>query len=191
MFWKKKKNDTIYASLNRRLFAGMVDLFLLIVIWTPLENIILKLIYQGKPSPSQMMSMDIQQKLEASSASNQPSLGTIFDSFNNVSSTYGLGGLLIEQFLPLFILAILTFIFWVKRQATPGKMFMSLRVVDNKTLGKPTKLQFITRLLAYPISFIPLGLGMFFVVFNKNKRALHDFIAGTAVIKVQKKKNEK
>ena len=191
MFWKKKKNDTIYASLNRRLFAGMVDLFLLIVIWTPLENIILKLIYQGKPSPSQMMSMDIQQKLEASSASNQPSLGTIFDSFNNVSSTYGLGGVLIEQFLPLFILAILTFIFWVKRQATPGKMFMSLRVVDNKTLGKPTKLQFITRLLAYPISFIPLGLGMFCVVFNKNKRALHDFIAGTAVIKVQKKKNEK
>ncbi len=191
MLWNKKKDDTIYSSLNRRLFAGMIDLFLLILIWTPLENIILQLIYHGKPSPSQMMSMTIQKKLENNTESNPPSLSMVFDSFNNVSSSYGIGGLLIEQFLPLFVLAIITFAFWVKKQATPGKMLLSLKVVDSKTLGKPTKLQFITRLFAYPVSFIPLGLGMFYIAFNKNKRALHDLIAGTAVIKVQKNKNEK
>lgn len=189
MFWRKKKSDTIYASLNRRLFAGMIDLFLLIMIWTPLENIILQLMYHGKPSPSQALSMSMQQKLEGSSELNPPTLEMMLDSFNDAS--YSVSGLLVEQFLPLFVLAILTFIFWSRKQATPGKMLLSLKVVDNKTLGKPTKLQFITRLLVYPISFMSLGLGMFCVAFNKNKRALHDFIAGTAVIRVQKKKDEK
>ena len=133
MFWKKKKSDTIYASLNRRLFAGMIDLFLLIIIWTPIEIVILRLIYHGKPSPSQLMSMTMQQKLEASSESNPPGLDAVFDSFSNVSNTYGIGGLFVEQLLPLFALVILTFIFWIKKQATPGKMLLSLKVVDNKT----------------------------------------------------------
>ncbi len=188
MFFKKKKKDSIYSSLNRRLFAGMIDLFLLIIIWTPLEKLLLWLIFTDKPSPSAALSMVMQKNLDSSSQ--PPNFGMVAESFHSVTNSYGLGALLLEQFSPLLVLAVLTFIFWIKKQATPGKMILSLKIVDNKTLGKPTKLQFIIRILAYPISFLPFGLGMFCVAFNKNRRALHDFIAGTAVIRVQKKKDE-
>ena len=85
----------------------------------------------------------------------------------------------------LFEFSILTIsiIFWRRwRGATPGKHFSKIKVVDAKTLKEIDNKQAITRSLAYVISTIPLLAGFIIVVFRKDKRALHDLIAGTAVI---------
>jgi uncharacterized RDD family membrane protein YckC len=40
----------------------------------------------------------------------------------------------------------------------------------------------LVRTLAFPLSFILLGLGFVSILFDHDRRALHDLIAGTAVI---------
>lgn len=40
----------------------------------------------------------------------------------------------------------------------------------------------ISRTLAFPLSFLFLGLGFAGIVFQRERRALHDLIAGSAVV---------
>ena len=71
---------------------------------------------------------------------------------------------------------------WKYYQATPGKMIFKATIVDAKTGGKPTLKQWIIRYLGYIISTIPLGLGYFWVAFDKKKQGFHDKLAKTVVI---------
>jgi uncharacterized RDD family membrane protein YckC len=73
--------------------------------------------------------------------------------------------------------------FWIARQATPGKMALSLRIVDAKTLGPLSKGQAIGRYLSYYVSSIPLGLGLLWVAFDARKQGWHDKLAGTFVVR--------
>lgn len=74
-------------------------------------------------------------------------------------------------------------LFWRYRAATPGKMILSLQIVDAKTFGTPTLQQFIIRYLGYFISTIPLCLGFLWIAFDKRKQGWHDKLAGTVVIR--------
>ena len=71
---------------------------------------------------------------------------------------------------------------WKYYQATPGKMIFKATIVDAKTGGKPSLRQLIIRYLGYIISTIPLGLGIFWVAFDKKKQGFHDKLANTVVI---------
>lgn len=64
---------------------------------------------------------------------------------------------------------------------TPGKKIMGLRVVDEN--GKPVgwETASIRFLIGYPISFLPLGLGCYWALVDKNNQAWHDKVAGTRV----------
>lgn len=74
-------------------------------------------------------------------------------------------------------------VFWVYRQATPGKMVVSARIVDAKTGRKPSTGQFIGRYFAYFVSIIPFCLGLLWVAFDERKQGWHDKLAGTVVVK--------
>lgn len=64
---------------------------------------------------------------------------------------------------------------------TFGKMLLGLRVVDND--GKPPSFrQAILRWLA-TVGFAPMGLGFFWVLWQSEKRAWHDLLAGTWVMR--------
>lgn len=78
-------------------------------------------------------------------------------------------------------------IFWLTRQATPGKMVIGARVVDADTLGTLSVGQAILRYLGYYVSMIPLLLGLIWVGFDAKKQGWHDKIAGTLVIKAPAK----
>ena len=71
---------------------------------------------------------------------------------------------------------------WRYYQATPGKMIFKATIVDAKTGGKPSLRQLIIRYLGYIISIIPLGLGIFWVAFDKKKQGFHDKLANTVVV---------
>ena len=77
---------------------------------------------------------------------------------------------------------IATIAFWIYYQATPGKMAISAKIVDAKTGNKPTLQQFIVRYIGYIVSTIPLGLGFFWVAWEKKIQGWHDMLAGTVVI---------
>ena len=90
--------------------------------------------------------------------------------------------LLVQYVFP----AVAVVIFWLTRQATPGKMVIGAKVVDATTLGKLSVGQAILRYLGYYVSTIPLMLGLVWVGFDAKKQGWHDKIAGTLVIKARK-----
>jgi uncharacterized RDD family membrane protein YckC len=73
--------------------------------------------------------------------------------------------------------------FWVAKQATPGKMAISAKIVDAKTGNPPSTAQFIGRYFAYYLSTFPLGLGLLWVAFDSRKQGWHDKLAGTLVVR--------
>ncbi len=78
---------------------------------------------------------------------------------------------------------VVTVIFWDRwRGATPGKKFVHIKIVDAKTHKDISNKEAITRSLGYIPSTLLFGIGFFMIAFRKDKRALHDLLAGTAVI---------
>lgn len=77
-----------------------------------------------------------------------------------------------------------TVAFWLYKQATPGKMAVSIVVVDATTGNTLTVGQSIGRYLGYFLSAAPLGLGFIWVVFDPRKQGWHDKLAGTVVVRV-------
>ena len=78
---------------------------------------------------------------------------------------------------------VVTILFWDKwRGATPGKKFVHIKIVDAKTHEDITNKQAITRSFAYIPSLFLFGIGFFMLAFRKDKRALHDLLANTAVV---------
>lgn len=82
-----------------------------------------------------------------------------------------------------FTVLVVTMLFWKQwRGATPGKKFVGIHIVDVKTLNEITNKQAITRSFGYIASTFVFLLGFIMVAFRKDKRGLHDFLAGTIVV---------
>ena len=85
--------------------------------------------------------------------------------------------------LLLYVLPIILVLgFWIIKGATPGKMIFKAQIVDAKTGGQPSKLQFIGRYFGYIISSLVLGLGFFWIGWDKRKQGWHDKMSGTVVV---------
>jgi uncharacterized RDD family membrane protein YckC len=80
--------------------------------------------------------------------------------------------------------AVFAIAFWLYKRATPGKMAVSIAVVDATTGHTLTFGQSIGRYLGYFVAGIPLGLGFIWVVFDSKKQGWHDKLAGTVVVHV-------
>jgi uncharacterized RDD family membrane protein YckC len=90
------------------------------------------------------------------------------------------------DFLVSWVLpAVALVLFWIARQATPGKMAIGARIVDAATGGKPTAAQLVVRYLGYYVSMIPLFLGIVWVAFDRRKQGWHDKLARTVVVRPQ------
>ena len=96
----------------------------------------------------------------------------------------------LDFFLSWVVPAIAVILFWMYKQATPGKMVMSLRVVDAKTGERPSTGQLIGRYFAYFVSGIGLCLGYVWVAFDPKKQGWHDKLAGTVVVTPAKNRPE-
>ena len=99
--------------------------------------------------------------------------------FSGSGTFKGPSDLLISIALP----ASLTILFWFARQATPGKMMFSSRIVDADTGDVPSSGQWLLRYLGYFVSMLGLGLGFIWVGIDKRKQGWHDKIARTVVVR--------
>lgn len=100
--------------------------------------------------------------------------------FNMVQfgSTAGPADFFITWALPMIVVVM----FWRRKKATPGKMLISAKVVDEKTGRSMTLAQAIGRYLAYFVSLLPFGLGFLWIAFDRKKQGWHDKLAGTVVV---------
>lgn len=99
--------------------------------------------------------------------------------FETEDMVLGPADFLISWVLPAFA----TVLFWLYKRATPGKMAVAAQVVDAQTGATITVGQAMLRYLGYFIAMLPLGLGIFWVGFDRRKQGWHDKIAGTVVVK--------
>jgi uncharacterized RDD family membrane protein YckC len=81
--------------------------------------------------------------------------------------------------------AVATVLFWRYKEATPGKMMLSLRVVDAETGDRPEVAQAIVRYFAYIVSAIVLCFGFIWVGIDPRKQGWHDKIARTVVVRAK------
>lgn len=195
---KYKKNgvrnhapDSIqYAGFHARSIAAVIDCTLIAIAFLPLFFIINNIIF-GNVLPNDVLNNASQEMMELTKSGKN--IG--FMEFINTNAElkkyfitdHGLIKAIINQFIQLFSIAAVFLYFWFKKQATPGKMFLSLKIVDAKTLAKPSKKQLIIRMISYIISVLPLALGIIWISFDSKKQGWHDKIANTLVIKELKK----
>jgi len=71
--------------------------------------------------------------------------------------------------------------FWTSSGKTPGMFLLGVQVVGDDGSGVGSK-RGLVRTLAFPLSFILLGLGFLGILLGRDRRALHDVLAGTAVV---------
>jgi len=100
------------------------------------------------------------------------------DTFMEKSGDFTLVNNLINYIFPFLAILVL----WHYTSATPGKMFIKAKIVDAKTLQKPTMKQFIIRNLGYLVSLVPLGLGYYWAGWDSKKQTWHDKLAHTVVV---------
>lgn len=97
-------------------------------------------------------------------------------SSGNSSETVGVLLAIVVAVLNLAILPGLTGL-------TAGKWATGLRIrrTDGRDIGIGRA--FVRHLVGYPLSFITFGLGFLIAAFTASGRGLHDFIAGTIVVR--------
>jgi len=80
-------------------------------------------------------------------------------------------------------LPILLFIsFWSIWGATPGKMLLGLKIVNQKSGNKPSVFQSIIRYIGYIVSSFFFLLGFIWIGLDDKKRGWHDMMAKTYVV---------
>lgn len=84
----------------------------------------------------------------------------------------------INWVLPLLI----SILFWRYKGGTPGKMALSMIIVDADTLSRPSWGQLLIRYFAYLVSTLPLCLGFLWIAWDAKKQSFHDKLARTVVI---------
>jgi uncharacterized RDD family membrane protein YckC len=75
-----------------------------------------------------------------------------------------------------------TILFWINRAATPGKIWLKLRIADARTGQPPSLQQSVVRYFGYFLSIIPLFLGFLWIAWDPRKQGFHDKLAGTVVL---------
>jgi uncharacterized RDD family membrane protein YckC len=74
------------------------------------------------------------------------------------------------------------FVFHVVRGQTPAERLVGIRVIDP--FGeRPAALRALVRTLGGFVSLGGCGLGLLWIGFDREKRALHDWLAGTYVVR--------
>lgn len=94
------------------------------------------------------------------------------------SEQYGLQELLINDLLPM----VLVIFFWVRFRGTPGKRLLGCQVVDQRSGGNLSLSHAVIRYIGYIVSLLPLGLGFFWIMFDRRRQGFHDKLAGSVVI---------
>jgi len=72
---------------------------------------------------------------------------------------------------------------WWWRGQSIGMMAMRIAVTDRQG-NLPSFRRALFRCLVWPLSLAPLGIGLITVLFDREHRALHDFLAGTVVVEL-------
>ncbi len=160
-----------YAGFNARLFATAIDLVVLFPILMLIAELFPVTTFFNELNHLYVTGQITQEEFAQRFYEMGGSGAAIKASFFSLNS--------IIQFI---IVTALFLLMWMKKYATPGKMLLGMRIVDEATLEHPTNRQLIIRYFAYTVSILPLFVGMIWVAFDKQKQGFHDKLSHTLVL---------
>jgi uncharacterized RDD family membrane protein YckC len=73
-------------------------------------------------------------------------------------------------------------LFWHTAGQTPGMRLMGVRVLSDRNDGRLTVWQAVVRTIGLALAIIPCFLGFVPALFDRRRRALPDYLAGTTVV---------
>jgi uncharacterized RDD family membrane protein YckC len=162
------EDGVLYASFWERLVASLLDTVILAV---PI-GIVVYILSDGQW-------MDFSQFQDAIKMAQYGNA----DAINQMPQTDMTWEILFE-----LLMAAVIIIFWKRwAGATPGKKMVGIEVVNFKDNGELNNKQMIIRYVGYIVSTLPFLIGFFMVLFRSDRRALHDLLADTAVIRKESK----
>lgn len=181
-----------YPGFQRRIISALIDCTLISIIFLPIFSIVETFLY-GPVFPQELIGKALKEMTELKNNTGNNLDFTAFikskpELYDYFYTHHGFTKMFIDQILQLSTLCVLFLVFWIKKQSTPGKMMLSMKIVDAKTLGKPSNKQFYLRILGYIIAILPLFLGIIWIAFDSKKQGWHDKIANTLVVNVEKNK---
>lgn len=166
---RRKRGNTHYGGLNRRMLAATIDSFFLLV-FGPMVNRLSPIVQVSAIDP------------------NDPN--AVHQALTQITGPAFIHSYIMNLALQLFIFCVFSGLCWHYWSATPGKMLLRMKIVDAKTEGPMTPKQIGLRLLGYWPSCFLFFLGALWIGIDKKKRGWHDFIAGTVVITLPWKKTK-
>ncbi len=163
-----------YATMNRRLMAISIDMFIAALPMSLLSPLLEML----SPAPP------VAQNVAYDKLLTQGLTGTV--DINAVGASLGedwLWTFMINNTATTLLFIFYCLLFWHFWGNTPGKAILRCHIVDAKTLQMPTHQQFYKRLAGYLLTVLTLGFGFLIMVFSQRNQAWHDKIASTVVIR--------
>jgi len=164
---KKPTRDPKYATFNRRMIAATLDSFI-VLLFAPVFDWISPInrstLPQTMPDP-----MNEQARADWAKAI--------------VTNHEFMGSLAANWAWQLFGLLAFSAVCWHFWSATPGKMLLRIKIADSETEAPITHRQIIIRIGGYLISGFCFMLGFCWIGIDKKRRAWHDLMAHTVVIK--------
>jgi uncharacterized RDD family membrane protein YckC len=146
------------AGLWRRAAAAVIDLLLLLPVFAILGGLLSVLLGRPLPRPGEL-GPDLL-------------LSAMLDGSTVGEALLLLGGLLLLLYF---------FLFHSVRGQTPGKRLLGLLVID--VYGeRPGLARTLLRTSGYVLSAALFSLGFLWIGFDRERRALHDWLAGTYVV---------
>lgn len=171
-----KADGVQYVGFWPRVAAALIDTVIVVMVTSPVVSWIYRADQHAIPG------IDLGELQRAAETGDVARLQLYLDSLlADFSLARGPLDILVSWVLP----AAAIIVFWLAREATPGKMVIGARVVDARTGGALTALQGIVRYLGYYVSTFPFLLGLVWVAFDPRKQGFHDKLAGTVVIKAK------
>lgn len=161
-----------HSSVNIRVIASMVDVLIIMAIITPFNNLI-SYLFSGA---------SIDEIAQGYVASNSAYGFGITSFLKYINDQNAILPYFASQFISLLIAGFYFITFWSYKSATPGKMLLRIKIVDNKTGEKITLNQSVYRFFGYILSGLLFCIGFIMMHFRKDARGLHDIIASTAVV---------
>jgi uncharacterized RDD family membrane protein YckC len=108
-------------------------------------------------------------------------LASIIPAISGGSDGLSIWGVLSFGLVGVLIGGTLFVAFWALVGQTPGMRFLSIHLDANGSREIGVR-RATRRILAIPISLVPLGLGFFAILLSPERRGWHDRIAGTVVL---------
>lgn len=179
-----------YGGFIARGCAMLIDMCFAILLMIPIFMLLNPLIYGGENPQHQLQVLMIEALQAMQQQHITPSFSWIIAYILQDPRSYAyfitdgmLYRILLDQCLQIAFFTIAFLLCWVRLSTTPGKMLLSLKIVDATTHAPLTPSQSVIRSLGYLLAAAPVGLGFVWAAFDRRKQGLHDKLANTVVIK--------